>query len=277
MNFVLLRSGSVPVRSPALPGSPKVHLSRHDTGVFSGERNSGSSKNSLHLETNGRKDRVLIRRAMSEETDVFQPESTGRSRCSKSAIPEEEHVADVEVDDFLSLKRKAGDWPSYAPIRPDNRIPIEEFGFSGNGIGRSGNDQGKPGDGCGDGRFGDRSKIGNYYREMLKLNPGDSLLLRNYGKYLHEVENNVEKAEEYYGRAILASPGDGEVLSLYGKLIWETQKDEDRAKAYFDRAVFASPDDCMVLGSYAHFMWEAEEEEEEEEEAEVSQTKVAAF
>ncbi|GLT81272.1 hypothetical protein SLA2020_526650 [Shorea laevis] len=235
MNFALLRSGSVPVPSPALPGSPKVHLSRHDSGVFSGERNSSSSKNSLHLETNGRKDRALIRRAMSEETDVFQPESTGISRCSKSTIPEEEHVADVEV----------------------------------------------PGDGCGGGRFGDRSKIGDYYRDMLKLNAGDSLLLRNYGKYLHEVENDVEKAEEYYGRAILASPGDGEVLSLYGKLIWETQKDEERAKAYFDRAVFASPGDCMVLGSYAHFMWEAEEdeveEEEEEGEAGVSPTMVTAF
>ncbi|GKV45249.1 hypothetical protein SLEP1_g52358 [Rubroshorea leprosula] len=225
--------------SPALLGSLKVHLSSHDIGVFFGEKNSSSSKNSLHLETNGRRDHVLIRRAMLKETDVFQPESTGRSRCSKSEIPEEEHVADVEGDDFLSLMSTAGDWPSYAPIRPDYRIPIKEFGFSGNRIGRSGNDQGKPSDNCGDDGFGDRSKIGNYYKEMLTLNPDHSLLLRNYGKYLHEVENDVEKAEEYYGRAILASPSDGEVLSLYGKLIWETQKDEDRAKVIFDSSSFS--------------------------------------
>ncbi|GFZ00783.1 tetratricopeptide repeat (TPR)-like superfamily protein [Actinidia rufa] len=90
-------------------------------------------------------------------------------------------------------------------------------------------------------------------RRMLKSNPTDSLLLRNYGRFLHEIEGDVVKAEEYYGRAILASPGDGEVLALYGNLIWETQRDRDRAKSYFDRAVHSSPDDCMVLGSYAHF------------------------
>ncbi|KAL4342437.1 hypothetical protein GQ457_08G025080 [Hibiscus cannabinus] len=112
------------------------------------------------------------------------------------------------------------------------------------------------------GDHGDKSEIGDYYREMLKLNPGDSLLLRNYGKFLHEVEKDMDGAEEYYGRAILASPGDGEVLSLYGKLIWERHGDESRAKSYFDRAVTASPDDCMVLGSYAHFLWDAEEDEQ---------------
>ncbi|KAL7166852.1 hypothetical protein ACSBR2_037510 [Camellia fascicularis] len=111
-------------------------------------------------------------------------------------------------------------------------------------------------------------KMGAYYREMLKSNPTNSLLLRNYGKFLHEVEGDMVKAEEYYGRAILASPGDGEVLCLYGKLIWDTQRDEDRANFYFDQAILASPNDCMVLGLYARFMWEAEEEEEEEEEKE---------
>lgn len=113
---------------------------------------------------------------------------------------------------------------------------------------------------------GEQKKIGDYYQEMLKSNPGDPLLLRNYGKFLHEVENDVVGAEECYCRAILASPGDGDLLSLYAKLIWETHRDEERAKSYFDQAVSASPDDCMVLGSYASFMWEAEEDEEEENE-----------
>lgn len=51
-------------------------------------------------------------------------------------------------------------------------------------------------DGCdsaGDGRLGDRRKIGDYYETMLKKNPGDSLLLRNYGKYLHEVRTIVDR------------------------------------------------------------------------------------
>ncbi|XP_004300413.1 PREDICTED: uncharacterized protein LOC101311096 [Fragaria vesca subsp. vesca] len=112
----------------------------------------------------------------------------------------------------------------------------------------------------------ERRKMGAYYLEMLKSNPSDPLLLRNYGQFLHEVEKDMVRAEEYYSRAILASPGDGEVLSLYGKLIWESQRDKDRAKSYFNRAVSASPDNSMVLGSFASFMWEAEEDEEDDEE-----------
>ncbi|CAA6669650.1 unnamed protein product [Spirodela intermedia] len=88
--------------------------------------------------------------------------------------------------------------------------------------------------------------MGAYYLEMLEADPGNPLLLVNYGRYLHE-------------------PGDGEVLSLYGKLIWETQGDETRAESYFERAVEASPDDCYVMGSYAHFLWDADEAGEEEE------------
>ncbi|KAK9144301.1 hypothetical protein Sjap_004204 [Stephania japonica] len=111
---------------------------------------------------------------------------------------------------------------------------------------------------------GDRSRIGEYYEEMLKANPGNPLLLRNYGKFLHEVDGDVKRAEECYERAILASPNDGEVLSLYARLIWETQRDEERADAYFDRAVQASPEDCYVLGAYAKFLWDAGDDDEEE-------------
>ncbi|KAK9275693.1 hypothetical protein L1049_022960 [Liquidambar formosana] len=111
------------------------------------------------------------------------------------------------------------------------------LGFSGGGVGKG---KKTGGDGSGD---EDRSKMDAYYQEMLKSNPGDSLLLRNYGKFLHEVEKDAVRAEEYYERAILESPGDGEVLSLYGQLIWDTQRDENRAKSYFDQAVSASPND----------------------------------
>ncbi|PRQ18812.1 putative tetratricopeptide-like helical domain-containing protein [Rosa chinensis] len=112
----------------------------------------------------------------------------------------------------------------------------------------------------------ERRKMGEYYQAMLKSNPSDPLLLRNYGQFLHEVEKDMVRAEEYYCRAILASPGDGELLSLYGKLIWESQRDKDRANSYFDQAVSASPNNCMVLGSFASFMWEVEEDEEDDEE-----------
>jgi hypothetical protein len=143
-----------------------------------------------------------------------------------------------------------------------NRIGSQYFPLQDTGFGGGGSDYGDTTVTTG-GNGGESIKIGAYYEEMLKSNPTDALLLRNYGKFLHEVEKNMVRAEEYYGRAILANPEDGELLSLYGKLIWETNRDEERAKSYFDQAIHVAPDDSTVLGSYAHFMWEAEEEEDD--------------
>ncbi|KAF3449416.1 hypothetical protein FNV43_RR10144 [Rhamnella rubrinervis] len=261
MKSVLIRTGSVPVQSPHVSGSRRVCLSRNDLryGVFSSEKSNvcRRSNSSLHFDVNRRGDKC-IRRVMSENDVVILISGfSGGSGFFPAKIPEEEYHSEGCDDDIggpLSLKRSAsfiGVWP--------------EVGFSGDGFGK-----GSESDGGGFGSFGggnsDKRKMGEYYREMLKTNPSDSLLLRNYGKFLHEVEKDTVGAEEYYGRAILASPGDGELLSLYGKLIWETHRDEDRARSYFDRAVSASPDDCMVLGSYANFMWQAEEDEDEDEE-----------
>ncbi|XP_061987973.1 uncharacterized protein LOC133706451 [Rosa rugosa] len=132
---------------------------------------------------------------------------------------------------------------------PESGIPEEEMGSKTVTIERE-----------------ERRKMVEYYQEMLKSNPSDPLLLRNYGQFLHEVEKDMVRAEECYCRAILASPGDGELLSLYAKLIWESQRDKDRANSYFNQAVSASPNNCMVLGSFASFMWEVEEDEEDDEE-----------
>ncbi|KAF4357970.1 hypothetical protein F8388_008478 [Cannabis sativa] len=255
MKAALIRTGSVPVKAqfPHVSDSPRVRLNRSEslTGIFSGDKYAvNSPKVSLHFEINRRRnDRDVIRRALSE-TDLIRSEtkSSVGSRSFPTRIPEED-------ESTTPLSRTA----SFSAIST-------EIGISGGGFGEGSKSGGSGGGGGGDfgfGAYNDRSKLGEYYQEMLKSNPGDSLLLRNYGKYLHEVEKDLVKAEEYYGRAILANPGDGELLSLYGNLIWETNRDEDRAKSYFDQAITASPHDCTVLGSFAHFMWEAEEEEEE--------------
>eukprot|EP00253_Pinus_taeda_P026309 PITA_26309 len=123
------------------------------------------------------------------------------------------------------------------------------------------------GTGCGGRGCGFGSESNNtdaYYKKMLQADPGNPLLLTNYGRFLQEVQHDLERAEEYYGRAILASPSDGDILSLYANLIWDVHKDAPRAKSYFDQAVEAAPEDCNVLGLYAHFLWNAEDDEEDQ-------------
>ncbi|KFK42416.1 hypothetical protein AALP_AA2G253300 [Arabis alpina] len=112
-----------------------------------------------------------------------------------------------------------------------------------------------------------------YYREMIELNPGNSLLTGNYAKFLKEVKGDVKKAEEYCERAILGNTNDGNVLSLYADLILQNHGDHKRADSYFQQAVKMSPEDCYVQASYARFLWDVEEEEEEEEEDKKEQQK----
>lgn len=76
-----------------------------------------------------------------------------------------------------------GSKPSPARIAEDEE---EDGFFGGGGSGFSGGD----GRGGGDG-YDDRSRIGDYYREMLKSDPNNSLLLMNYGKFLYEVTIKV--------------------------------------------------------------------------------------
>jgi tetratricopeptide (TPR) repeat protein len=185
------------------------------------------------------------------EPDLIRPEGRTYSKLRSWSFT----ALRISEDDPEIGRGNAGGWPS-------SGFSCEELGFPVGGKNKNRNFSGS-GSG-GNGSHGDQHEIRAYYQEMLKTNPTNSLLLRNYGKYLQKVEKDATKAEEYYERAILASPGDGEVLSLYANLIWETHRDERRANFYFNQAVQASLNDSMVLGSYAHFLWQAEEDEEHE-------------
>ncbi|KAL7111215.1 hypothetical protein ACP275_05G074200 [Erythranthe tilingii] len=235
-------SGSIPLQSPLPPASPRHSVSLSAAaaaagGVFSGEKNgSPPPRISLNMEISRRS----IRRSYSEP--------------------------DVARSGFRALS-KLGSRSFTALPEVDQHDGSTELGFPGGGMNKNSNSGGGGGGGGnGSGGEDDRHKMGEYYEEMLKSDPRNSLLLGNYAKYLREVEKDVVKAEEYYGRAILANPGecDGEVLSLYGKLIWDIHRDENRANFYFNQALLASPHNCMIMGSYANFMWEVEEEEEKE-------------
>ncbi|XP_060207618.1 uncharacterized protein LOC132635307 [Lycium barbarum] len=272
MKSVLFRtgSGSIPVQTPVIPGSPRVSNIGKVFNVEKKKKKKGSRSSSSPMIS------LSIRRT-SSESDVIGSaiEGSGVTRTlsklgslSLPAVIPEEDCGNSE----LEILRSSIGSLSLTEDRQRSGIPMDELGYLGGGIGKNR----KFGGGCGDrDESSDPRKLGEYYKEMLTADPMNSLLLRNYGKYLHEVERDYVKAEECYGRAILANPGDGEVLSLYGKLVWETQRDESRAKSYFDQAVHASPDDCTVLGSYARFVWEAEEEEDDDKE-EVEKETVAA-
>uniref|UniRef100_A0A0E0MB58 Uncharacterized protein n=1 Tax=Oryza punctata TaxID=4537 RepID=A0A0E0MB58_ORYPU len=149
--------------------------------------------------------------------------------------------------------------PAMSPLPLLRDILEEDVVVDGAGRGK-GNDDKTSGRGGGRGGGG---HMGEYYRRVLRVEPENPLLLRNYGRYLQEVEGDLGGAEECYARALLASPDDGDLLSLYGQVVWEATQDKERAAVYLERAVQAAPDDCYVLGSYASFLWDAEEDEDE--------------
>lgn len=148
------------------------------------------------------------------------------------------------------------------------------FAGPGNGNGNNDNRSGNGGGGGGNGGgSGQSAGMGEHYRRALSLDPSNPLLLRNYGKFLHDVQRDLPGAQDCYARAMLASPADADLLSLYGRALWEAgqghgQADrdgsKDRAEGYFQRAVQAAPDDCHVLASYASFLWDAEEDDVED-------------
>ncbi|KAK9027135.1 hypothetical protein V6N11_066979 [Hibiscus sabdariffa] len=118
----------------------------------------------------------------------------------------------------------------------------------------------------GSGGLGDWSKgkrrMDEYYRDMIRTYPGETLLLTNYAKFLKEVQGDLLKAEEYCRKAVVVNPDDGEILSMYGDLIWVNHGDEALAQYYFDRAVKASPNNCHVLASYARYLWTTEKDDD---------------
>ncbi|KAI3693781.1 hypothetical protein L1987_76733 [Smallanthus sonchifolius] len=257
MESVIFRTGSGSISSSLFTGSPRLSVPlRHDS--FSGCEKFQFQPNIRRRISRAKSEPLAISRLMSINagSQTF-PEML--PEVEEESLPDEDVIVCIGS---LKFAEKCFDRMSRIPACG---IALEEqFPGFGNGSGRD-RDGFSSGRSSGD-NDNERNKIDAHYRKLLESNPNDPLILRNYGKFLHEVEGDTVKAEEYYRRAILASPGDGELLSLYGKLIWDAQRDGERAQSYFVQAVNVSPDDCMVMGSYAQFMWEAEEDENIEEE-----------
>nr|XP_043629379.1 uncharacterized protein LOC122600690 [Erigeron canadensis] len=135
-------------------------------------------------------------------------------------------------------------------------VPYIALDEDGTGGGMDGGRSCKGGNSDAD--YHEKDGIDVYYQNMIDANPGNSLILGNYAKYLKEVQGDFTKAKEYCNRSIIANPSDGNVLSMYADLIWETQNDAVSAQSYFEQAVRASPHDCHVWASFAGFLWDAE-------------------
>lgn len=105
----------------------------------------------------------------------------------------------------------------------------------------------------------DNDQMERYYENIIRDNPYNPLILRNYAHYLYKIKKDYKKAEEFYSRAIMAEPNDGEALSEYAKLRWEVHGEEDMASKFFMNAVHASPGNSDVLAAYASFLWEIED------------------
>ncbi|KAH0898294.1 hypothetical protein HID58_047862 [Brassica napus] len=88
------------------------------------------------------------------------------------------------------------------------------------------------------GRSGSEDATDVYYREMINLTPGNSLLTGNYAKFLKE--KSIVK-EQFWGNT-----NDGNILSLYADLILHNHGDRKRAHSYFQQAAKMSPEDWMT-------------------------------
>ncbi|PKA53264.1 hypothetical protein AXF42_Ash009994 [Apostasia shenzhenica] len=216
---------------------------RHDAGL-SFHRRSRSSKLTLDLQER--------RYRQSPISTTTSPMRRVRSDSDLLRLPPLSHrwspPVRLEVEEDKEIDLATGLWIGWGAAAVAEKVDIAEIEYSGGGMG-SGKKMGRGSGGEGNGgadRDEDR-RIESYYQEMLRADPANPLLLRNYGKFLHEVEGDLKGAEDCYGRAILASPGDGELLSLYGQLVWESHRDCKRAESYYERAVQASPDDWYSL------------------------------
>ena len=166
-----------------------------------------------------------MRRAYSE-TDMIRSES-GLSRLSgvgsrsfPTVIPEEKYVSDSELGSPGLKTNGAGVWPEIG-------IPVEELEFSGGGGFGKGRKYGDGDNGIGNDE--EKSKMAAYYLEMVKSNPGDSLLLRNYAKFLHEV---LAYFKNIYIKLKKKKKGDlivivemnlgGERYSESGRVLWKS-------------------------------------------------------
>ncbi|GMI84266.1 hypothetical protein like AT5G20190 [Hibiscus trionum] len=258
---MLLRSASTPLLNSRIPHSKEPLPDPESSHLISRTRTVSfrvSCSSSVSIGSNEDSRRSMTRAV--SETDLRMTSAPvvrkmGRVKQNSGILS----GVFVEEEEEVEKEEAGFQWRRTASLAVE-----EECGIGGGGGGRGSDSDGNEWSSWDSNNGNDGTEL--YYRKMIEANPGNSLLLSNYARFLKEIRRDYVKAEEYCARAILANPNDGNVLSMYADLIWETRKDSSRAENYLDQAVKAAPDDCYVLASYARFLWDAEEEDDEEEE-----------
>ncbi|GMH04524.1 hypothetical protein Nepgr_006364 [Nepenthes gracilis] len=285
---MILRSSSAPILNSWTPASKVPPSSEPDffhqiskSRCISLTTSSSSPSTGPPSDTSMKMNRALSETNLRECTSVAKQRRRSFAG-SQDSLSEREEEGETELLGRLLTSSGLGhemvleDEEAGCEVREREKVGLMSGGSS-TGVG--GGRRCGGGSGGGSDSDGGRGGLGNwdsnngsgitdvFYQKMIDANPGNSLFLGNYARFLKEVLGDFAKAEEFCGRAILANPSDGKLLSLYADLIWQSQQDASRAESYFNQAVKAAPDDCYVLASYAHFLWDAEDEDGGQEEA----------
>ncbi|KAJ0231710.1 F181 protein [Hirschfeldia incana] len=274
---MLLRSTSAPILNSWLPvpqhcskeSSPEPesqHQRRNRSlSILSSKSIDGHTGELLHQTLSEHKESVLLKSSNNENdgNNVISPRQR-RSSLDESSRGTAYRRKILDPSSTFLMERLFSSSGLGEKVSDDDRLETLASG-GGDGMGSSGGKictgGGVGGSGVDGGGSEDSTDV--YYREMINLNPGNSLLTGNYAKFLKEVRGDMKRAEEYCERAILENTNDGNVLSLYADLILHNHGDRKKAHSYFQQAAQMSPEDCYVQASYARFLWDVEEDEDE--------------
>lgn len=186
---VVIRTSSVQTRLRLAAGSVADH--DYSAGVSFPRRSLSArlSPRSATLYVDGKERRefpsYFLRRTRSEA------DLSGSARpipiMPRSPLPEELLDRKGRALDFGGTGTEAAVAAALPEEEEEEEVVVE---YSGGGVGKGRKIGGGSGGGDRGREDGDQSenrRIGDYYQEMLKADPGNPLLLRNYGRFLHEV------------------------------------------------------------------------------------------